>query len=94
MMAFWRRLLTWREGRPPGGIDCGGVMSQLYEYIDGELDEEMIARIRRHLEVCKRCYPRYAFEKAFLRFLSEQGRVEVPPELRRRIFQSILEEET
>jgi anti-sigma factor (TIGR02949 family) len=78
---------------PPGGIDCGGVMDQLYEYIDEELDEETIEKIRKHLAVCKRCYPRYNFEQAFLRFLGEQGRTAAPPELRRKIFASILREE-
>jgi anti-sigma factor (TIGR02949 family) len=79
---------------PPGGIDCGGVMAQLYEYIDGELDEQTVERIRKHLAKCKRCYPRYDFEQAFLRFLEDQGHVEAPPELRRRVFASILEEES
>jgi len=94
MMGFWRLRRRKRTQTPPGGIDCAGVIQRLYEYLDEELDPETIERIREHLEVCKRCYPRYAFEKAFLRFISEQGRVEAPPELRRRIFQSILEEES
>lgn len=93
MMGFWK--LGRRPAKmPPGGIDCGGVMQRLYEYLDEELDDEMVERISQHLEVCKKCYPQYAFEKAFLRFLSEQGRVGAPPELRRKIFQSILEEES
>ncbi len=79
---------------PPGGIDCADVVDQLYEYIDEELDDEAVERIRAHLRLCKRCFPRYDFEKAFLRFLSEQARVSTPPELRRKIFQEILEEES
>jgi mycothiol system anti-sigma-R factor len=70
-------------------------MEQLYEYIDEELDDEgTVEKIREHLELCKRCYPRYDFEKAFLRFLAEQGQISAPPELRRKIFQEILEEES
>jgi anti-sigma factor (TIGR02949 family) len=58
----------------PGGIDCGGVMAQLYEYLDGELDDPAtMEKIRVHLEKCRRCYPRYNFEKAFLHFVSDQG---------------------
>lgn len=94
MMGFFRRRKTDSLPKPPGGIDCGSVMQLLYEYLDDELDAEMVERIREHLELCKRCYPHYAFEKAFLRFLSEHGRVETPPRLRRRVFQSILEEES
>ncbi len=94
MTAFWK-LGGWmgKAMPPPGGIDCGGVMQQLYEYIDEELDEEMVEKIRQHLEKCQRCYPRYNFEKAFLRFLGDQGRIAAPPELRRKIFASILAEE-
>ncbi|UCC83158.1 MAG: zf-HC2 domain-containing protein [Gemmatimonadota bacterium] len=78
----------------PGGIDCGGVMAQLYEYLDGELDDPALQeKIRAHLEKCRRCYPRYNFEKAFLRFVSDRGHTSAPPELRRKIFQTLLEEE-
>lgn len=79
----------------PGGIDCGGVMAQLYEYLDGELDDPAtMEKIRVHLEKCRRCYPRYNFEKAFLRFVSDQGHTSAPPELRRKIFKTLLEEES
>jgi anti-sigma factor (TIGR02949 family) len=94
MMGFFRPRRTDSLREPPGGIDCGEVMEQLYEYLDGELDAERVERIRAHLEVCKRCYPRYAFEKAFLRFLAENGRAETPPRLRRAVFQAILEQES
>ncbi len=95
MTAFWK-VGGWMSKAmpPPGGIDCGGVMQQLYEYIDEELDEETVKKIRQHLEKCQRCYPRYNFEKAFLRFLGDQGRVAAPPELRRKIFAGILAEES
>ncbi len=96
MMVF-RKLGTWFKMRgmsPPGGIDCSDVVAQLYEYIDEELDDRRAEQIREHLRLCKRCFPRYDFEKAFLRFLSVQGRSSVPPELRRRIFQDILEQES
>ncbi len=96
MSGFWK-VFKWKgdsKSQPPGGIDCASVVAQLYEYIDAELDAEAVQQIREHLEVCKRCYPRYDFERAFLRFLSEQGRIGAPPELRRKIFQAILEEES
>ncbi|KPK81096.1 MAG: hypothetical protein AMS25_07740 [Gemmatimonas sp. SM23_52] len=96
MTAFWKlgKRKCEAGAAPPGDIDCAGVVAQLYEYIDEELDEETVGKIRAHLELCKRCYPHYDFEKAFLRFLAEHGRVSTPPELRRRVFQRILEEES
>lgn len=89
-----RRWLKLGAMSPPGGIDCADVVAQLYEYIDEELDAEMLSRIREHLRLCKRCFPRYDFEKAFLRFLAQQGRLSAPPELRRRIFRDILKQES
>jgi anti-sigma factor (TIGR02949 family) len=92
MIRFWRRWFGDRRG--PAPIDCAEVMERLYEYIDGELDApDLVERIRAHLEACERCYPHYRFEKAFLRFLAEQRVRGVPPELRRRVFERILEEE-
>ncbi len=94
MTAFWK-LGNWmgKAMPPPGGVDCCTVMRQLYEYIDGELDEQTVEQIRQHLEKCKRCMPRYDFENAFLRFVGDQAHISAPPELRRKIFASLLEEE-
>ena len=79
--------------KPAGGLDCQQVMERLYEYIDGELeDPRQVKVIREHLRVCQRCFPRYEFEKAFLRFLTERGGNEAPPGFRRRIFQRLLEQ--
>jgi mycothiol system anti-sigma-R factor len=83
-----------KKSQPPGGIDCKGVLAKLYEYIDGELDEETIETVRAHLEKCKLCYPRYDFESAFVRFLGEHGKATVPDKLRHRVFEAILEEES
>lgn len=94
MMAFWDR---WRRrardaGASEGGIDCAGVLERLYEYIDQELDDaELMEKIRVHLEICQRCYPRFQFEKTFLEFVAELARTKAPPELKRKIFQRLLE---
>ena len=93
MTAFWQSLMG-KMMPQPGGIDCGGVLDQLYEYIDGELDDETIGKIQVHLNKCKRCYPRYNFEAAFVRFLGEHGKTSTPDELRHKIFESILKEES
>ncbi len=86
----WIRSLA----RPREAVDCRTVKERLYEFIDGELeDPDLVFKIREHLEACQRCYPSYRFEKAFLRFLCEQRVHPAPPELRRKIFERILEEE-
>ena len=37
------------------GADCSDYLSQLYEYLDGELDEAVRSRLRAHLDDCPPC---------------------------------------
>jgi mycothiol system anti-sigma-R factor len=50
-------------------IPCEEASARLFEYLDGELDGVSEEEVRRHLEVCKLCYPRVQFEKHFLEAL-------------------------
>lgn len=61
------------DAGPPGGVSCEEALSRLYEYLDGELDREMQERIHRHLELCRRCYPEFDFERLFLDYVREKG---------------------
>lgn len=74
-------------------IPCERVLPRLWEYIDGELTPERREEIRAHLEVCSRCFPQYDFRRAFRTFLRRQATQPVPTNLRRRIFERLLEEE-
>ena len=78
-----------------GMIRCEDAMSRLWEFLDGELPSGGEKALQRHLEVCGRCYPQYDFRRAFLeytrRLVAEQ---QAPPDLRRRLFKRILEEES
>lgn len=58
---------------PPGGITCEEALSRVYEYLDGELEPEMQERIHRHVEICRRCYPYFDFERLFLDYVREKG---------------------
>ncbi len=93
MMAFWNRWIG--KSRDRQAADCAVVKDKLYEYLDQEIDNaELVEMIREHLKDCKRCFPKYQFEQAFLTFIAELGRTNAPPQLRRRIFDRILEEES
>ncbi|MGQ0816317.1 MAG: zf-HC2 domain-containing protein [Gemmatimonadota bacterium] len=74
-------------------LHCHEVIAQLWGYIDGDLTAERAEQIREHLDMCSRCFPLYDFHRAFLAFLSQVGQRPLPPLLRRRIFQRLLEEE-
>lgn len=73
-------------------ISCHEVMAQLWAYIDGELTPEWTARIRAHLEMCERCHPQYDYQRTFLAFVHRLAAQPLPPGLRRRVFQALLEE--
>ncbi len=55
-------------------LDCDSVMRQLWDYLDGELTPERMSQIRAHIEVCKRCFPQYEFERSFLDALAARRR--------------------
>ena len=61
-------------------LDCDAVMRQLWDYLDGELSPGREAAIRAHLEVCKRCYPQYNFERAFTKALAASRREHPRPD--------------
>jgi anti-sigma factor (TIGR02949 family) len=77
-----------------GMMHCHEALSQLWAYIDGELQPELNERVRLHLEMCRRCYPQYDFHRAFVAYLGRVDKGGVPPTLRRRIFERLLAEES
>lgn len=54
-------------------IECEEAVRQVYEFLDGELDAHTTHRIRRHLEICRRCYPYFNFERIFLDHIRSAG---------------------
>lgn len=74
-------------------LDCGMVLRQLWDYLDGELDLERERAIREHLAVCADCYPHYDFEKLFLDGIAAARRGEgAPAALRARVERALREE--
>jgi putative oxidoreductase len=53
-------------------ISCHEVITELWDYLDGELPAERAAAIADHLAECARCYPQYRFEYAFLAAVARQ----------------------
>lgn len=78
---------------PSGGmISCDEAAARLFEYLDGELDNVSEEEVRRHLEICKACYPRAQFEKHFLEALgSAQRDGHASEELKSRIHRALAE---
>jgi mycothiol system anti-sigma-R factor len=42
--------------------ECAEAVAQLYPYLDGELDSEMIATVEAHLRHCTPCLEAFDFE--------------------------------
>lgn len=81
------------EAGDPEMIPCEQALERLFEYLDGELEGETLEQVKRHFEVCRRCYPRLQFEKSFMEAVrTVRGGEEAPPELRNRILQALQEE--
>jgi mycothiol system anti-sigma-R factor len=82
------------DGESPAMIPCEEASARLFEYLDGELDGVSEEEVRRHLEVCKACYPRAQFEKHFLEALQRsQNGGRVSASLKERVLQSLAEDE-
>lgn len=76
----------------PNSLDCDEALERIYEYLDGELTEDVARAIQQHLAVCSRCEPRFEHERVFLQFISQRTQLEgAPPELRRRILRELMD---
>lgn len=78
---------------PEDMISCDEARARLFEYLDGELEQLSADEVRRHLDVCKGCYPRAQFEREFLAALSRsQENGSVAPDLKGRILEALAKE--
>lgn len=72
--------------------DCDSALDELYQFLDGELDEANRHRIEAHLNDCSPCLEAFDFEAELRRIIANRCRDRVPDELRSRI-QAVLDAE-
>lgn len=46
-------------------IPCEEALRLVHEYLDGELDDVPRSRVKRHFDVCGRCYPHLRLESSY-----------------------------
>jgi anti-sigma factor (TIGR02949 family) len=66
-------------------IRCEDVLRQLLLYLDRELDARTAALIERHLELCRGCFSRAAFERKLRAHLKAAAEKPAPARLRARV---------
>lgn len=77
-----------------GGISCEDALARLWEFLDRELPPEEEAAVRKHLEICGLCYPKYDFQRAYFQYTRRiRARAGVSPEFRHRLFAELLTQE-
>ncbi len=75
-------------------IRCEEAMARLWEFLDGELEDVEQEAVRKHLEVCNRCYPKYDFQRAYFEYMQRTSRRgEESTDVRHELFQKLLEQE-
>lgn len=68
-------------------LDCEQVLAQVWEYLDGEVDEGAYREIQAHVAECRGCGPRYDFQRRLLTLIEEKCREgPMPQALRERLF--------
>jgi mycothiol system anti-sigma-R factor len=66
-------------------ITCEEAVRQLWEYLDGTLDEADRQAIDEHLSFCRRCCGEAEFAEELRNFLCSSADMELPDDVRRRL---------
>ncbi|MDT8436141.1 MAG: zf-HC2 domain-containing protein [Gemmatimonadota bacterium] len=73
-------------------ISCEEAVARLWEFLDGELEHVDEDEVRQHLEICRKCYPKYDFQRAYFERLrrAEKRRSERSREIRRDLLRKVM----
>ena len=93
-MPAWQRLME--NGSPMAdeirAIDCRTAVRQLWDYLDGELDDQRMVEVRQHLLTCRECLPHAEFGRRFIQALSRaRERHVMPPAVRSQVLAALTE---
>ena len=70
----------------PHATDCREVLDRVFEYLDGELGELDLVRIKQHLDECAPCLREYDLDQVLKALVRRScGREAAPETLRARI---------
>jgi len=66
-------------------ITCAEAVKQLWDYLDGLVEESQRELIEEHLSFCRRCCGELEFAEELRGFLAVHAEDEVPPAVRARL---------
>jgi mycothiol system anti-sigma-R factor len=72
-------------------ISCSEVVRQLWEYLDGTVDEADRVPVEEHLSRCRRCCGELEFARELRRVLAKSADVDLPPHVLRRLNETLEE---
>jgi anti-sigma factor (TIGR02949 family) len=70
--------------------NCDEALTNLYLYLDAELDKATADRIRSHLDACRGCSGSFDFERRLKAVVRTRLQEDVPEHLIRRIRQALI----
>jgi anti-sigma factor (TIGR02949 family) len=74
------------------GHECDDALTNLYQYLDREMEEATSTVIRAHLEDCSGCLKSFDFEARLQIVVRQRLAEEVPPEFLQRLRDAIARE--
>lgn len=66
-------------------ITCAEAVRQLWDYLDGVVDEAQRDSIEEHLAFCRRCCGELEFAEELRGFLASHARDQIPEDVRERL---------
>ena len=74
-----------------GHTECHDAIETLYQFLDGQLDDQRRKVIQQHLDDCAPCLGAFDFETELRSVIARKCRDQVPESLRSRVFQALRE---
>ena len=72
-------------------ITCAEAVRQLWEYLDGAVEESDREAIEEHLSFCRRCCGELDFAEEVRRFLAQPDEAELPADVKARLLATLTE---